>query len=274
MKMKKSKLLLLMAIGVATTPLAWGGAGLSGTAHDFTAGTGGHLPFDPATSAGVDVDGLPLGDVGLCTYCHTPHKAQSTHLLWNHTLSSNTFSWTDPTTTAGTTLPTISGASYQGATAKCLSCHDGSVAIGDVAWFYAQKQTLDATKMGAMTGPSPVDAGANFIIADTATGSMNGNHPVAIAYPFGGASNTYNGTTDAGVDTTEFQADPQLGGIRLFTDDGAGVITAGATAGQTGIECSSCHDPHNKHTLDDLFLRGTLTGGTGSDYICLKCHIK
>ena len=51
---------------------------------------------------------------------------------------------------------------------------------------------------------------------------------------------------------------------------------AGATAGSTGIECSSCHDPHNKQAVDDLFLRGTLTGNTGgpTGYICLKCHQK
>ncbi len=264
-----------MAIGVVATPLAWGapgdpGTGIATTPHDFT-NTGGALPYTASgTGTAVDGDGVALGDVGECSYCHTPHKAQSSHLLWNHTLSANTFQWDVPTTTAGTTLPTIVGATYNGATAKCLSCHDGSVAIGDVAWFFEQKQTLNTAKMADVGGTG---AGADFVIANTATGSMTGNHPVAIAYPFGGAANTYNSTTDSGVDTSEFQSDPQTLGIRLFTDNGSGVITAGATASKTGIECSSCHDPHNKKSTEDLFLRGSMTG-SDTNYICLKCHIK
>ena len=55
---------------------------------------------------------------------------------------------------------------------------------------------------------------------------------------------------------------------------GAGNVAAGAQVGQTGIECSSCHDPHNGvQVLDEFFLRGTLTGND-TNYICLKCHVK
>jgi len=60
---------------------------------------------------------------------------------------------------------------------------------------------------------------------------------------------------------------------RLFNDDGSGNISAGVVAAKTGMECSSCHDPHNKASVEDLFLRGTLKGTTTA-YICLKCHIK
>ena len=74
----------------------------------------------------------------------------------------------------------------------------------------------------------------------------------------------------------EWQADPTTNGIRLFTDVG-GSVTAGATAGKTGIECSSCHDPHNGvgkvPTTSDFFLRGEMTGNSAT-YICLKCHKK
>ena len=102
---------------------------------------------------------------------------------------------------------------------------------------------------------------------------MTGNHPVAMPYPFNNAKNTYNGTTtgDAAI-LTEWQATP-LPEIRIFNDDGSGNITAGAVTAKTGMECSSCHDPHNKAAVDDLFLRGTI-GGSDTNYICLKCHIK
>ena len=39
------------------------------------------------------------------------------------------------TTEAGTTLPSFTGNGYSGPTAKCLSCHDGSQAVGDFNLF-------------------------------------------------------------------------------------------------------------------------------------------
>lgn len=235
------------------------GTGLTSTPHDFVAG--------PANQNGTTA-------VGLCTFCHTPHKAQSTRLLWNHALSINTFSWTDAaSTTGGTTLPNIVPG-YQGASVRCLSCHDGSVAIGDVSWFKEGPAVANTLKMG--------DVGQlnnEFVITGGGTGGsdMKGNHPVAIPFPYGNASSTYNGiTTGAQVDLNEWQADPTANGIRLFTNTGSN-FTAGATGGSTGIECSSCHDPHNGvgkvPTTSDFFLRGNFTGND-SNYICLKCHKK
>lgn len=221
------------------------GTGLLATPHDFTT---------PAV-------GTNTTPVGLCTFCHTPHKAISTKLLWNHTLSSNSFKWDVPSTTAGTTYPTIAGQTYQGPTAKCLSCHDGTVAIGDVAWFEEGSAVLNNATLSG-----------EFQIA-TATGSMAGNHPVAMPYPYQQQQNTYNGvTTGTAYYPDQWQSTP-VSPARLYNDDGSGDITAGAVAGKSGIECSSCHDPHNKLAVADLFLLGQMTGNDTS-YICLKCHIK
>jgi hypothetical protein len=234
----------MIALAPAGAWAAGGGTGLAGTAHDFSAKGGG---------------------VGLCTFCHTPHKAITTPLLWNHTLSTNSFSWDAPTTTAGTPFATFKGDTYKGPTAKCLSCHDGSVAVGDIAWWNEGKpgSPLDNTKHGA---------GDTFNVGFG--GNMAGNHPVAMPYPYNNGANTYNGvTTGAGATLSEWQPNPATNNIRLFNDDGAGNIKAGVVAAKTGIECSSCHDPHNKASVDDLFLRGTLAGSSTS-YICLRCHIK
>ncbi len=245
------------------------GAGLIGTSHDFVNGAG---------SSGVS------NGAGLCTYCHTPHKAKSTLLLWNHTLSSNTFQWDVAATTSGTALPGFTGNAYNGPSAKCLSCHDGSVAIGDVGWFNEAAVTPTAgsatnTGSGFKVGQAGV---SNSTLAGTtsklvgAGGNLSGNHPVAIPYPLGGAPNVYNGsTTGAQLATADFVTDPTVNNMRLYSDVGGGAIIGKATPGQTGIECSSCHDPHNKASKDDFFLRGNLTGSTqASGYICLQCHIK
>ena len=86
---------LAALVGVAAGPsTAAPGDGIAGTAHDFT---------DNANES-----------VGLCTFCHTPHRAEQTKLLWNHELSAQTYSWSDTTvTTGGTELPTFD-ASWQG----------------------------------------------------------------------------------------------------------------------------------------------------------------
>lgn len=217
------------------------GAGIAGSKHDFS-GKGG---------------------AGECTFCHTPHRGQQTLLLWNHKLSTNTFKWDVPTTTAGTPFPTFKGDTFKGPTAKCLSCHDGSVAIGDVAWWKGAPATLDTTTHGQ---GSRVSVGFG--------GNLAGNHPVAMPYPFNNQKSTYNNsTTGPAIVTTEFVTDPTTLNIRLFNDDGAGNITAGPVSAKSGIECTSCHDPHNKASKDQLFLRGSISGNT-TDYICLKCHVK
>ena len=239
-----------MLFGVAMWVLApvvsWAapGSGIAGTKHDFSSSDGG---------------------VGLCTFCHTPHRAISTLLLWNHTLSANTFAWDVPTTTAGTSFPTFRGDTYKGPTARCLSCHDGSVAIGDIAWWRGESPAspLDNTKHGE---GSRVNIGLG--------GNLAGNHPVAMPFPYQQTASTYNGvTTGSGFVASEWQSDPRTLNIRLFNDDGIGNISAGAVVAKTGIECSSCHDPHNKASVDELFLRGFLRG-SDTNYICLRCHVK
>jgi hypothetical protein len=258
------KLLAGAAVAMPAIAFAQAGAGLAGTPHDFVNG-----PLGPTNSTAV----------GLCTFCHTPHKAQSTRLLWNHTLSGNTFNWSDAaTTTGGTTLPSILPA-YKGASVRCLSCHDGTVAIGDVSWFAEGPRNganaLNPTLMGA----APNQINNEFVITGGGTGGsdLKGNHPIAVPFPWGNAVGTYNAiTTGSAVNTAEWKADPSANGIRLFHDNGGGDISAGAVAGKTGIECSSCHDPHNGASVpatSDFFLRGNYTGAD-ANYLCNKCHTK
>lgn len=244
--------IVLLAAGALLTPRTSAqapGSGIEGTAHDFSA--------DSSNSV----------TVGVCTFCHTPHRAVQTRLLWNHRLSANTFSWDVTTTTGGTPFPTINSA-WQGPSKFCLSCHDGSVAIGDVAWFRA------AARTGAGAINSTTHDGDIYQIATTA-GSMAGNHPVAHPFPFNGSASTYNGvTTGAAALSSGWQPDPTASGIRLFVAN-AGNVSAGTAVGSTGIECSSCHDPHNGSAVEDVyFLRGSIDGDSTDNYICLKCHNK
>ncbi|MBI3375184.1 MAG: hypothetical protein HY017_25980 [Betaproteobacteria bacterium] len=225
------------------------------TAHDFT------------SNPNVTLTG-GRGSVGLCTFCHTPHSAVSTQLGWNHTLSKNVFDYGVAATTAGTPYPKIKGDTYKGPSVKCLSCHDGSVAIGDVASFRQGAGVLSADKIGSNGFAVNRQVGAS--------GNMAGSHPVAMPYPLYRTANTYNGiTSGAQLAANDWVPDPTTNNIRLYSDDGAGNIVPAAKAGATGIECSSCHDPHNKASRDEFFLRGMLGGGTqASGYLCAQCHAK
>jgi hypothetical protein len=243
-----------------TTSTSAVGTGLAGTDHDFVNKLSGNTM-----------------SVGACTFCHTPHKASSTLLLWNHTASSNTFQWDVAATTAGTALPSFTG-SYSGPSAKCLACHDGSVAVGDVGWFQEKSRTAaaaatDGGTNGALNTFKMTGAASKLV---GASGALNGTHPVAVPYPLNGAPNVYNGSTSgARLATNDFVADPTANNMRLYSDFGGGAIVGKVQPGKTGIECSSCHDPHNKAAVDRYFLRGMFTGaGQASGYICQQCHIK
>src|SRR3972149_8814041 len=119
-KMRKKILSLLLPILLLVAGVAWAvapGAGITGTQHDFPEG---ELAANIA--------------VGLCTFCHTPHKAGTQRLIWNHQLSAYSYNWGTVThTIGGTPLPTID-TSWTGPTRFCLSCPDGGGAVGPVDW--------------------------------------------------------------------------------------------------------------------------------------------
>jgi len=202
----------------------------------------------------------------VCTFCHTPHRGYKSRLAWNHTESANLHSWTLVATTGGTPYPTI-GLNWTGPTHFCLSCHDGSVTVGDIAWFNARSWTGGNTL-------DPNDHNGDNVQIGTASGDLQNNHPMAFPYPFAGVPSTYNGvSTGAAALAAGWVLDPTVNGIRLFSQ-AAGIVTADPVAGSTGIECSSCHDPHNNPSAveDDPFLRGS-TRADEPNYICTKCHL-
>jgi hypothetical protein len=263
---KGLSLLAVLAGSAFLTLPAWAGSnpgqGIIATSHDFT------KPSGSAYYAGASA-----GKASLCVYCHIQHKFPTvidktvkTRLLWNHKLSAQTFSWGDVTqTVGGTPLPPDLNTSL-GSSKLCLGCHDGTVSVGDL---------YRGTYTDVWTG-SHVDTNG-FMISGARignlSGEMAGNHPVGIPYPYNNTASTYNGiATGSGVNLTDFVASPV--NVKLFTDVG-GDYVQGPTVGATGIECASCHDPHNKHTLDFHFLRDYYQVSTGSpSKICLDCHNK
>jgi len=294
MKFSLNKLVIAAALVVPAMAMAsTGGSGMIGGRHDFASTTSKFIFAQTYTGENGQTK------VGLCSFCHTPHSASSTALLWNRAAPTQGYTWTDaPTTTGGTTLSIAQ--TYVGPTAKCLACHDGSVAVGDVGNYMGKSRTgagtLNTYKVGDRRGTYVIDPVTNVGTwggADGGTkvskqvgagGDMSGAHPVGVPYPFGQAKNTYNDVMTGGnVVLDDYVANPAISsssggvvtaGVKLYNDTGT-AITAGAVAAKTGIECSSCHDVHNKQTTDDDMLRANNYGSSKTDgYLCLQCHAK
>lgn len=252
--MRTKVMLFFIGLILLSTRVAWSapGDGLAGSAHDFVTG-----------------EEYAIATIGVCTFCHTPHRATQTKLLWNHKLSTNaSFSWDATETIGGTLLPT-NLKTWVGTSKLCLSCHDGSVAIGDVYWW-------NSTAPAAPLETDTMLMHASKVVGQN--GNLAGTHPVGL--PYGGATGSYNSISKGAtvVDEWKTPAAAIAAGIRLFKET-SGTITAAASSdtANLGIECSSCHDPHNKMpgaaVKGERLLRGAMTG-SDAGYICLKCHSK
>ncbi len=138
----------------------------------------------------------------VCVFCHAPHNAAPNTPLWNRRSPGGTYvPYSSSTALGNAGQPT-------GASLMCLSCHDGTIALGEVL---SRQSTI-----GMAGGVSAMPAGPGRIGTD-----LSDDHPVSIAY------------TAALAAARGELADPAslTGRVRL---DASG-----------RLQCTSCHDPHD-----------------------------
>ena len=194
----------------------------------------------------------------ICVFCHIPHNAQPGRPLWNHDMpgASYTMYTSEYLHRAGYTVPTGLGTTTGTPgmlSRQCLSCHDGTVAVGAV---YMVRGTILGTSLIAMSG---VAAGGE--IPTTAPGyigtDLRAHHPVGIEY-------------NSAI-TIAFGSGPRT--IELITNPTSTAMKLYSISAKNYVECSSCHDPHLENTK---FLRDT-SGATFAAKIsntCTACHNK
>lgn len=138
----------------------------------------------------------------ICIFCHTPHNSGPQTPLWNHQISSATYIPYSSTTLKATVgQPT-------GASKLCLSCHDGTVALG--------LTFSRTTPIGMQNGVTTMPSGESNLGTD-----LSHQHPVSFTY-------------DSALVAANGQLkDPSTltGKVRL---DHAGQL-----------QCTACHDPHD-----------------------------
>ncbi|MGW8370074.1 MAG: cytochrome c3 family protein, partial [Gammaproteobacteria bacterium] len=92
----------------------------------------------------------------ICAFCHTPHGAtpEQKAPLWNRQLSSATYTLYNSNPVAGTSLDATDLGNPSGKSKLCLSCHDGTIALGAVNVLNRQQNPQIS-----MTGTSTINPG-------------------------------------------------------------------------------------------------------------------
>ncbi len=189
-----------------------------------------------------------------CIFCHIPHNANPGVPLWNHTVTTAAYTMytSDYLTRAGYATPSDVGQRSR----LCLSCHDGTVAIGSVYTVRAVAQTSPLAMSGVDAFGKMPGTAAGYLGTD-----LRDDHPVSVKYDSGMTIVFGSGVRGMELKATAPSINPKpYTGVKLY-----GTAT-GTIKGY--VECTSCHDPHND--ANGKFLVVSNTNGA----LCTACHDK
>jgi predicted CXXCH cytochrome family protein len=188
-----------------------------------------------------------VSETQICIFCHTPHNASPAHPLWNHELSAvvNYINYASPTLQSYASeaeAPPIDGHSK-----LCLSCHDGTVAIGSIVSRF--DEIMMVTVPGVIDDSGKLIGGPGYLGTD-----LSGGHPISIVF-------------DEALANKRNSADPPLSRLNWPINDPD--IKLHPTQGRYGVQCTSCHDPHGSKAAGEwppFWHKAT------HDEVCMVCH--
>ena len=171
----------------------------------------------------------------VCVFCHTPHGASNFpgSPLWNRQLSNQTYT---VYTSSSLDAEDIQGSLDQpgGSSKLCLSCHDGTLAIGTVNVLGGQQNVNISMTGTAADGTMPAgDGELTGFTRDLGTDLRN-DHPISLNYD----------TNLANVDSELI--DPVAAAHIGVRAPGFRPLVPLESTGQGGaaqMQCASCHDP-------------------------------
>jgi hypothetical protein len=221
----------------------------------------------------------------VCVFCHTPHGAtQGVTPLWNRQLSNQTYT---PYTSSSLDANAIQGTLEQpgGSSKLCLSCHDGTLAIGNVNVLNGrinQSITLSGTAPG---GVMPPGAGTGTGFTRSLGADLTNDHPISLN--FTSALAIRDGELRP-VDTNQRwpAGSGTVLGVRASGYKPLLPLEPTGNGGAGQIQCATCHDPHIRETDISLgnqkFLRTnrfqeappSAVFSQANDIVCLACHDK
>jgi predicted CXXCH cytochrome family protein len=182
---------------------AHGAPGIRQGKHNLSASGGGTLTANAAAGSGGSE---------ICIFCHTPHTAGN-RALWNRYDSAVTYTpYKSSSMKASVGQPT-------GVSKLCLSCHDGTVALGKIRSRSTPIQMRSALAM--------IPKGPNNLGTD-----LTDDHPISFKY-------------DARLAAANGQLASPPGSSRIHLD------------GNGELQCTSCHDPHSDQYGKFLVMNNT-----------------
>ncbi len=158
--------------------------------------------------------------------------------LWGHALSQEQYALPEIRAGERTRRP---APQPDGSSRLCLSCHDGTVALGEVAGESAPIRMLGRQHL------SPGDRG--FLGTD-----LTGSHPVSFVLPDAAETNQPADSDMTSRPLSEVKMNPM---VRLDEND--------------KMQCTTCHDSHSdRHYRPGEVPRFWVA--TSVDVVCLSCH--
>ncbi len=220
----------LLASLLLALPLWARSAGVSDTVHNLSVSGPGTIK---ATS-----------ETQVCIFCHTPHNADPSGPLWNHQLPSGVtyLKYTSSTMVACCTAQSTAP-DPNGATKLCLSCHDGTVALGAVL-----SQSTPIALAGGKT---------NFVAGDTGYIGTDLSHTHPLSFQITDQEVSQNNAVNA--------SDLTLNPVSSMKSDPDVHLD-----GQDRVQCTACHDPHSDANYASsgvhFYAKATRSGP------CAVCH--
>ncbi len=166
----------------------------------------------------------------VCIFCHSSHNSSSEGPLWSHETSK-----TGQFRTYARASLEATAEQPTGATKLCLSCHDGTIAVGAI------KGLRNPISMKGVGSRGEIPDGRRTNIGM----DLSGTHPVSIKYSQASAlASSHLRWPPADV---ENRVGPDAEGY---------------------VQCTSCHDPHNdsRSTKYPFWQKDTF------DAVCETCH--
>ena len=173
-----------------------------------------------------------LTESRICIFCHAPHHSTSVTPLWSKDISPlTTYIPYESTTLMASVRPAFEP---QGASRLCLSCHDGTIALGLLTSGYNLDPTL--VSFDAMSQEPDPSKNPNLGI------DLRNDHPISFPY--------------------SYPQNPELHDPDYAQAHGVKLVNG------LYVECTSCHDPHNNQYGNFLLVDSR----TQHDALCTTCH--
>jgi len=238
------------------------------------------IPNNPSgASFGTTVKAT--SETQVCVFCHTPHAATSGAAtgvvapLWNRNLSTATYT----PYSSGSMDASPAPSSSPGVGSKlCLSCHDGTIAIGTVGVLNNAPGNIAMQGTDAGGTMTSGNRGATTGFTRRIGTDLSNDHPISFTYDSAQATRDGELITPGGSAAVAQRTRTVRPVFPL-------IGTTGAAGNQ--LECITCHDPHlaDSTGINNKFLRANRfqRSGTGpvegsfnvnNDIMCLACHNK